>query len=139
MLASACNTSKKASGQNDKPLVTFQKTACFGICPVYSMEIFNNGSAAFKGEKNTTKIGNYKKKLSRKEIKILIGEFEKAGFFDLQDEYTEKITDLPTTYTSFNYKGKYKKIRNYHGAPDALKNLEKVIEKIVDSEGWKKT
>ena len=43
------------------------------------------------------------------------------------NEYTEKITDLPTTYIQI----KEKKIKDYYGAPKKLKDLEKLIEEIV--------
>jgi hypothetical protein len=43
------------------------------------------------------------------------------------DEYSEKITDLPTTYIQI----KEKKIKDYFGAPKKLKDLETLIEEIV--------
>ena len=72
------------------------------------------------------------------DVENLKKSFIDANFFDFKNEYTSKKTDLPTTYISFENNGKYKKIRDYSDAPEALKNLEKMIEKIVDSSGWDK-
>ena len=49
------------------------------------------------------------------------------GFDNLKNEYSERITDLPTTYIMINNK----KIKDYYGAPTELKDLEKLIEKII--------
>lgn len=64
-------------------------------------------------------------------------EFEKADFFNFKDEYTSRITDLPTTYIGFIDKGKTKIVRDYHGAPQLLSDLEAKLEIIANSdEGW---
>ena len=136
--STACTSHKAKKQQNLKPIITFQKTACFGKCPVYSLEIFADGKIKYKGEKNTDKIGEYVKSLSKDEIKSLKESFISADFFSFKDEYTSKKTDLPTTYISFENEGKYKKVKDYSDAPEPLKNLERMIEKIVASDGWEK-
>lgn len=138
LTATSCKTKKEATQTDSKPIITFQKTSCYGKCPVYSLEIFANGKIKFKGEKNIDKIGNYNKTISKKEIEKLKESFISAGFFDLKDEYTSKKTDLPTTFIAFENKGQYKKIKDYSDAPEVLNNLEKMIEDIVNAEGWEK-
>lgn len=133
-----CKHTNKSDKINSFPIITFQKTACYGKCPVYSLEIFENGLINFIGEKNIDKIGKYKKIISKKEIKELINSFVNINFFDFKDEYTSRKTDLPTTYISFSYSGSYKKIRDYSDAPKELRKLEKLIENIVKSENWEK-
>ncbi len=133
-----CKHTNKSDKSNNSPIITFQKTACYGKCPVYSLEIFENGLIKFIGEKNIDKIGKYKKTISKKEIKELINSFVNVNFFDFKDEYTSKKTDLPTTYISFSYNGNYKKIRDYSDAPKELRKLEKSIEDIVKFENWEK-
>ena len=133
----SCTSTKKV-GDVNVPIIKLEKTSCFGNCPVYSLYIFENGSVIFDGVKNTDIIGSYKKQLSHSELKDIINSFNNANFFDFEDEYTSSITDLPTTYISYNYKGKYKKIRDYTGAPKKLKELEKIISNIVNEEGWDK-
>jgi hypothetical protein len=44
----------------------------------------------------------------------------------MKDEYSEPISDLPTTFIQI----KNKKIKDYVGAPKTLKNLEKLIDQI---------
>ena len=44
----------------------------------------------------------------------------------MNNEYTEPITDLPTTFITINNK----KIRDYFGAPETLKELEDLIDQM---------
>lgn len=112
------------------------KTACYGKCPVYKITIQGNGKAIFEGQKNVDKIGKYEKLFSKEEIENLIKKFEEVKFFEFKDEYSAKVTDLPTTYLEFTHKGQTKKIKDYYDAPTELKNLEKMIESIANSSGW---
>ena len=119
-------------------IITFDKKSGRGINPTYSLKIYDSGKVIFEGVKNTDKIGKYQKQLDNKTIKSLKQNFIDANFFKFEDEYTSKIMDLPTTYISFSHDNKTKKIRDYHGAPAKLKELEKQIENIVKENGWTK-
>ncbi len=134
----SCNSTKKISNQSDYVVFSLRKTECKGKCPVYFMQIYRNGKITFEGTKNTDKIGKYQKEISSNELDSLILEFEKANFFDFEDEYTASITDLPTTYISFSTGDKTKNIRDYHGSPSELKELEKKLETIAESDNWTK-
>jgi len=66
-------------------------------------------------------------------------KFEETGFFDLEDEYKKKMTDLPTTYIYYSKAGKSKRIMDYYGAPPELKELEKTVGMIIETKRWRKT
>ena len=132
----SCKTTNNTKSKTDEIIITFAKKSGRGISPAYSLEIFESGKIIFNGEKNIDKSGKHQKQLTSKEIDKIKQEFINIDFFNLENEYTSKITDLPTTYISFTQDGKSKKIRDYHGAPAELKELEKLIEKIVHESGW---
>ena len=46
----------------------------------------------------------------------------------MKDEYSEPISDLPTTFIQI----KDKKIRDYTGAPKTLKKLESLIDQLYE-------
>ena len=131
-------TDQQPKNVSNKPMITLQKTSCYGKCPVYTMEIYETGVIKLNGVKNLDKIGTYCKTITNKDVEGLRKAFTDAKFFDFKDEYTSKKTDLPTTYISFENTGKFKKIRDYSDAPEELRKLEKLIENIVNSEGWDK-
>jgi hypothetical protein len=137
----SCKSAPKNTGDDNRfknSMITMEKTACYGTCPVYSIIIYGNGKTVYEGKEHVKKTGKYEKQLSPQEISKLFNAFECANFFDFRSEYTEEVTDLPTTYLTFEHRGFKKKITDYYGAPEELKKLEKLVEAIVESEsGWK--
>jgi hypothetical protein len=137
-LLAGCKTINEASNPNIA-ILTLEKTVCRGLCPVYSLSIFENGFVKYVGKKNVEKIGSFEKTLSNAEIQSLKTAFNKADIFSYKDEYTAKVTDLPTTFISYTQNGRTKRIRDYYGAPDSLKQLEDLLVAVAESQkGWKK-
>jgi len=125
--SSCFNLTKQKELQSPKIIISLEKTACFGRCPVFKIIIYNNGEALYNGKKFVKKVGEHDLKVSKREIDKILSKAKKIGFNNLKNEYSERITDLPTTYIMINNK----KIKDYYGAPSELKDLEKLIEKIV--------
>ena len=124
----SCNTvSKSTKDELNQLTISLEKTACFGTCPVFKIKIFKNGKGIFEGKKFVKKTGLIDFKLSQQEIQKILVKAENIKFPEMLDEYSEKITDLPTTYIQI----KEKKIKDYFGAPKKLKDLETLIEEIV--------
>lgn len=115
------------------------KTPCFGACPDYDVTIKGNGEATFEGRQHAPRKGNYQLILDAEKTKTLFDAFANADFWAFEDEYTSNISDMPTTFISFSHEGQSKKIRDYYGAPQRLKDLEKLVEEIVEREGWEKS
>ena len=124
---SCFNLTKQKELQSPKIIISLEKTACFGRCPVFKIIIYNNGEALYNGLKFVKKVGEHDLKVSKREIDKILSKAKKIGFNNLKNEYSERITDLPTTYIMINNK----KIKDYYGAPSKLKDLEKMIENIV--------
>jgi len=122
----------------DQLIIEMEKTPCYGYCPVYTLKIDQAGNGIFKGVENTDHVGLFTFRLKKEEIAGLRSAFEQAGFFELKDRYHEHVTDLPTTYLSYRFDGKEKKIMDYYGAPQELKDLEKQIETLVLLKNMKK-
>ncbi len=118
-------------------VISMQKTKCFGACPVYTIDIYESGMVYFNGKENVDKIGEFKIRLSKKELNRLIDLFTENRFFDLQDKYVSDVSDLPTTYVYFSHNGKRKRIMDYDGAPQNLKKLENEVSQLVKIPKWK--
>lgn len=122
----------------DRLLIEMEKTACYGSCPVYTLEISKQGRGIFEGVENIDFTGKYRFSLSTRELDELAEAFREINFFGLEDRYHKLVTDLPTTYITYHEEGKTKKIMDYYGAPQELKDLEKQIESMVLSKKMKK-
>merc|ERR1712078_590852 len=95
--------------------------------PIFKVTIYDDGETFYFGEKFVKKIGKYNFTLSQKEINSILKKAKDINFYDLKNEYSENISDLPSTFTKI----KDKRIRNHIGAPKKLRELEQIIENIV--------
>ncbi len=121
-------------------MIELKKDPCFGVCPVYSFKVDGKGKASFEGTRNVAKQGQWTRQLSPAATNLLFSAFEKSEFSAFQDEYTAQVTDLPTTWVTYNNGSISKTIKDYYGSPEALKNLEKLVETIAEEDTeWVKT
>ena len=112
----SCNTIKDINIK--EPLISLQRTACFGECPIYKFEIYSSGDCIYYGEKFVDKIGEYKFYLKKDDIDKIISKAKEINFKNMDDKYTSYI------------KIKNKKIIDYSDAPKELRDIEKLIDKI---------
>ncbi len=124
----------------EKILIMLERTACFGACPVYSLTIFGNGSVVYEGKEHVRIKGTRETTISTEAVSQLVAEFEKAGYFSMNDSYTAfGVTDMPYANTSILIGGRTKSITHYHGdrsAPQQLTDIEDRIDEIVNSAQW---
>jgi len=127
-------------------VITLERSACFGGCPVYRLAIYGDGRVFYEGIKFVNATGTRMDQISPDKARALVGEFYKIDYFSLEDKYVEKcgitgcvrVTDLPTITTSITVGGKTKKVIDYYGAPRKLKELEAEIDRAANSERWVK-
>ncbi|MDF2438551.1 MAG: hypothetical protein K0Q95_2927 [Bacteroidota bacterium] len=138
--ANTSSTSSENTGTTGGPetiVIGYEKGACFGTCPVFKMTLnAETNKATYVGTAHVDKVGTYEKAISDEEIMKLKAEFDKAKFLDMNDVYTNEISDLPSTYVSFSMNGKTKTVKERYHAPKELKELELILDKIANSEGW---
>ena len=70
------------------PLIVFSKGACYGTCPVYTLNIDESGNMTFEGKRNVEKLGKYTKKLDLNSLQELLeygfSLFEKLQLLDME-------------------------------------------------------
>ena len=74
--------------------------------------------------------GQHTWKIEPAAVQALAREMEAAGFFELQDEYTSRMTDHPTTFTTLKIGSRTKKVKDYVSGPPKLKDIEKKIDEV---------
>jgi uncharacterized protein DUF6438 len=116
--------------------ITLERTACFGACPVYTVTITGDGRVEYEGKEFVRVKGRASATIPAADVAALAAAFDKAGYFSLQDKYTANITDLPTNITSIRIDGRFKQIVDYYGAPQALKDLERQIDRVGRTSQW---
>lgn len=130
------------------PVITLERTPCFGTCPAYKLTIYDDGKVEYEGKDYVKRKGKAEGQITKAELEALVGEFERIDYLNLADNYTlnskncpQGWTDNPTAVTSFNRKDKTKKIVHYHGCQGSnvlqqLTALENKIDQVVNTKRW---
>ncbi len=120
-------------------VITFDRSECFGPCPIYVVEIHGDGTVNFKGIKYVKAKGERHYKIPVAQVRELVAEFYKADFFALKDEYTsivypdgfiEVVTDLPGKTVSIRLGKRTKSVYDYYGTPPQVRRLEQKIDEV---------
>ncbi len=116
-------------------MIILERTACYGVCPIYKLTVKADGSVLFEGEKFTKTKGKAEGRISKEKVRELVKEFEKADFFDLNGEYDcYQMTDNPSALTSIQINGKKKSIDHYRGCRKGSADFEKELSKLTELE-----
>src|SRR5215510_12280935 len=130
-------------------MITLERTACYGFCPVYKLTITADGAVVFEGRRFVKQEGvTIKSAITQDQLKRLMAEFDRVKFFSLEDDYMNNPrvcayyrTDNPSAFTSIRIDGKSKTVRHYHGCggpkvPKEVTELENKIDEIVNTAQW---
>jgi hypothetical protein len=138
-LAWALAPSQAAAAPPDAAiLVRFERTACYGPCPVDVLTIFQDGRMRYEGQEHSPRTGTYTARLSASEQRALRQAFDSAQFFGLASTYTSEMLDLPTYYLTYATGGRQHRVADYDKAPAKLKALEARLAQLIEApKRWK--
>lgn len=116
--------------------ITLERTMCYGTCPVYDVEIRDNGEVKYNGKYFVEKEGPHRWTILPDAVDALNDAILKFGYFSIKArEITRDCTCNPSCITSVLMKdGAYREIDNYYGNdqyPEKLKRFERKIDNII--------
>ncbi len=132
------DTSTVTDSKPHTKLIEMTKGACHGTCPIYSMTVYNDGTATFDGVRFCEKRGAHIAQLSDFELQLIQ---QKVALLDM-DNYPEKIEsmipDFPSTkITCHEEDGSAKSVWWRNGAPDELSEMSITLDKFRQDLNWK--
>jgi len=135
-LLSMCPSAPAQRRLDSEIVITIERGACFGSCPIYSAQIYSDGTVIYKGVDFVKIKGKRRHRISKDRVNQLIKAFEQINYFSLKDKYDvdengQSVTDMPTITTSISLNGKYKKVIDYYFPPKELVALEDLIDKLA--------
>jgi hypothetical protein len=148
LLVTSCNSQKEVVSVPTPPnpktpelssklvVVSFEQTACYGTCPVHKMNIFGNGFATYKGGRNVKQTGDLIGNISKEKLQEILAKANELNFYELEEEYTANMTDLPTTIILINDGTKKHKVVAYANYPDNLKVFITYLFEITQNTNW---
>lgn len=121
-------------GQNDEiPEFSMTKGMCYGSCPEFTIEVYKSKYLVFRGIRNTSKLGVYKKELTKSEYKEICKAFKKSNFDSFDEKYDERIMDISTVSITHH---KLKKTVSFKlETHERLHYLETLLSKYAHSDG----
>ncbi len=104
--------------------LAYERTVCYGRCPAYRVEVNAKGEVAYEGKRFVKRIGKYQGMLNAQQKKWLYETLEKVQWENFRGEYDDKgISDLPSTYLTYQANGKHYKFHLRVGIPQPLRQL----------------
>lgn len=119
--------------------IAFERSACFGRCPVYTVLIKADGSLSYVGRANTKRQGVHAGTIYPSGFAYLAQLANDLGIEALKDRYAAGVTDNPTSYIALTRGGKKKLIMHYApslSGPPRLFAFENEIERVLERAEW---
>ncbi len=122
-------------------VVGYQKTACFGKCPVYQVKFYSDGKVTWYGQLNVERKGWHETVVSKEVLKEIRDKAHAANFWDFAAAYPQgqKVADLPSTVTFIRAGDMEKIVINTHQAPVELEAFEDYLEGLINKLDWRAT
>lgn len=121
--------------------IELHRTACFGTCPIYTLQLYGNGTVVFNGKGHTV-LGVHVAHVAPSKVQNLAHALQRAGFFTLSwNKHCGKgyATDNPSAITTLRIGSRKRTINHYHGdmcAPGVLDGWEQRIDKVAGTSRW---
>lgn len=126
-------------------VISLQRSACFGSCPVYSVSIDAQGKVRYQGERHVAQKGVHHGSADRDELLALWQTLEEHDFFRMPSYLPGKegcgtvATDMATLVLSVQREGRTHSVRYYRGctaAPEGLDEIARLIDQAAGSSRW---
>lgn len=129
-----------AQGTESNAVITLERTACHGNCPVYTVTILADGTVMYEGTDFVSVTGEQSSAIAPETVAAMVEAFQNAGYFEWNKAYeTQAVSDLATITTSVTRSGSTHTIVRYAGdpsAPLALPFLEQWIDVMSNTALW---
>jgi hypothetical protein len=135
---SAC-AQKNINGAKTISYMRYERTACFGRCPAYMVEVYKNGTIRYTGRQFTEYTGVYERNIGTKKAQSILKKYATTRVDTCKEMYENNIPDMPGLMYVFTIGGKNKEILNAGFGPRFLETFAGEVDQIAKPGiGWKK-
>ena len=122
-------------------MAKIDRTPCFGKCPVFTIELFDDGTVKYTGVAFVDKQGSFTAQASTEFIKQIQSKALSIKYLSFENKYPIApvvIADLPITTTFIRIGTKDKQISDNFDAPRDLIDFENWLVHQFDKLDWQK-
>lgn len=116
-------------------LVSLETGACFGFCPVFRLEVLNNGLVRYEGKKFVEKMGKDSFRLTEPELKQLKAKVKEVNLWQYPDMIKTDVMDAPFAILTAYQEGTAKSVRGSIDRPTPLLELEGLLKDLAEVYG----
>ena len=130
-------------------LIALERRGCFGLCPVYRVEVDGGGTVRYHGERNVATVGERSWTVPRDAVARLIAASRALGYAALPTGLNHEdwsdceaiATDHPSAITTVRVGGDAHQIHHDYGCvwsdqQDDLEAFEGEIDRVLGTERW---
>jgi len=122
----------------DSLVVSFERTPCFGRCPVFKIKVYESGFATYEGLNFAEKIGLYSYRFNQDDLQKIYQMAESIDYFNLDSDYNDPlISDLPSAISKITLNDKSHRIRATRGMPKSLNDFHENLGVMLNEKDWK--
>ncbi len=119
--------------------IRLERSACFGVCPAYSVTVSTEG-IVFDGSRFVVARGRHTGQVRPEKVRELARRFVAADFYSLDKVYAAPVTDVPTYVLSIAIDGQKKEVQDYMGKragmPPVVTQLEEAVDELAGTARW---
>lgn len=105
--------------------------------PRYWVIIESDGDFRYVGEANVERMGAHTGTVPAGPLRLLLAYVDDIGFRQLEDTYTSRFLDNPTTYLMSEWPDETKVILNYaYSGPARLWAMGRLIDELLEEAEW---
>jgi hypothetical protein len=120
--------------------ITLERTACFGTCPAYKVEIHGDGHVAFDGTAFVAVAGKREYHVPKPDIAQLVDDVRAKDIWSMRPSYAASVTDLPSTILTIRVGTQTHRLVDYAGEwvgmPPAVTRIEEEADKVGKTAQW---
>ncbi|MDC8010934.1 ankyrin repeat domain-containing protein [Tahibacter soli] len=124
----------------DQFVIGLERTACFGSCPSYTVEIRGDGSVTYKGRAFVDVEGEHRYRIPTAEVARLVESMHTKNIWSSKTEYIAPITDNPSQTVTIKAGERSHRIHDYVGEmvgmPVAISEFEREIDAAAKTDRW---
>lgn len=113
--------------------IVLERTACFGTCPRYRVEIAADGSVLFTGEDHVFARGAHRARIAPAAVRGLYDLARRADFFSLRPSFRAGMTDNPTYAVTVAAGGSLHSVEDYVGETVGMPSIVVALEDAIDA------
>ncbi len=138
----AGTTQQVVATESAAPVITYvrmERTPCFGRCPHYALELYDNGMARYSGYRFTDHQGVYEIGIGQMQANNLLTKLAAYRPDTCQSDYEVLISDIPGVNYRIEFSNQeVKEIRNGHFGPAFLVEFAKSLDDVLQvDDSWR--